>query len=232
MSERLLIVEDEPLVRQRLERLCREILGKGASIHTADRVEDAAELLRARPIDVLLLDLNLRGENGFAVLHQAAACAFHTIVVSAYTERALEAFAHGVVDFVPKPFTRERLRQALDRARGHGMTARALRHLGVWRGANVQFVDVADVCCITADGDYSQLQLRDGRRLLHDKSLDRLESLLPASFHRVHRSHLVNLVYADRLEVQSGSRYTLYLRHGLAVPVGRSRVEQLRERLG
>jgi DNA-binding LytR/AlgR family response regulator len=92
-------------------------------------------------------------------------------------------------------------------------------------------VDVADICCITADGDYSLLQLRDGRRLLHDKSLDRLESLLPASFHRVHRSHLANLEYADRLEVQSGSRYTLHLRGGTMLPVGRSRVEGLRARL-
>jgi two-component system, LytTR family, response regulator LytT len=231
MSERLLIVEDEPLVRQRLERLCREILGKGARIHTADCVEDAAELLRTCPIDLLVLDLNLRGKNGFAVMQQAAACAFHTIVVSAYTEQALEAFAHGVLDFVPKPFTRERLTQALDRARGLGGATRALRHLGVWRGGDVQFVEVTDVCCITADGDYSLLQLRDGRRLLHDKSLDRLESLLPTTFHRVHRSHLANLDYAERLDVQSGSRYTLHLRHGLVVPVGRSRVEQLRNRL-
>jgi len=232
MSERVLIVEDEPLVRQRLERLCRELLGPGARIHTADSAEDAAEVLRARPIDLLLLDLNLGGRTGFSVVQQAAACAFHTIVVSAYTDRALEAFAHGVVDFVPKPFTRERLQQALERARGHGMSARALRHLGVWRGRDVQFVDVADVYCITADGDYSLLQLTDARRLLHDKSLDRLEVLLPPSFHRVHRSHLVNLDYAERLVVTSGSRYHLRLRNGTVVPVGRARVEGLRARLG
>lgn len=232
MSEHVLIVEDEPLVRQRLERLCRDILGPGVRMRTAGSAEDAMELLRSQPIDVLLLDLNLGGRNGFAVMQQAAACAFHTIVVSAYTDRALEAFAHGVVDFVPKPFTRERLQQALDRARGHGTTARALRHLGVWRGRDVQFVEVSDVRCIHADGDYSMLELRDGRRLLHDKSLERLAMLLPPSFHRVHRSHLANLDYAERLVVTSGSRYHLVLRDGTAVPVGRSRVESLRDRLG
>jgi DNA-binding LytR/AlgR family response regulator len=231
MSERILIVEDEPLVRQRLERLCRELLGKGARIHAAESVDDATDVLRTRPIDILLLDLNLAGQNGFTVMQQAAACAFHTVIISAHADRALDAFAHGVVDFVPKPFSRERLQAALDRARGIGAPMRALRHLGVWRGRDVQFVDVHAVCCISADGDYSMLHLTDSRQLLHDKSLDRLETLLPPSFHRVHRSHLVNLDFAERLVVGSGSRYHLYLKNSLVVPVGRSRVEALRARL-
>ena len=56
MSERLLIVEDEPLVRQRLERLCRELLGNGARVHAVESVDDATDVLRTRPIDILLLD--------------------------------------------------------------------------------------------------------------------------------------------------------------------------------
>lgn len=231
MSERLLIVEDEPLVRQRLERLCRTILGPGARILATSGLDDAEATLRTRPIDVLLLDLNLGGDDGFRLLRHAAACAFHTIVVSAHTDRALEAFAHGVVDFVPKPFTEERLAQALDRARGRGAAARLLRHLAVWRARGVGLVAVADVCSIEADGDYSALRLVGGRRELHDKSLDRLEALLPATFVRVHRSHLVNLDHADRLVVASGSRYHLRMRDGREVPVGRSRVETLRARL-
>jgi len=231
MSDRLLIVEDEPLVRQRLERLCRELLGNGARIHAAASVDDATDVLRTRPIDILLLDLNLAGENGFTVMQQAAACAFHTVIISAHTDRALEAFAHGVVDFVPKPFNRERLQAALDRARGIGAPMRALRHLGVWRGRDVQFVDVRTVCRISADGDYSLLHLADTRQLLHDKSLDRLETLLPQSFARVHRSHLVNLEYAKRLVAEAGSRYHLHLTNDSIVPVGRSRVEALRARL-
>ncbi|MCU0636583.1 MAG: DNA-binding response regulator, partial [Gemmatimonadaceae bacterium] len=101
------------------------------------------------------------------------ASAFHTVVVSAHTERALEAFALGVLDFVPKPFARERLGQALERARDASVAGgRATRYLGVWRPHGVALVSVEEVCWIRVDGDYSELRLANGRTALHDKSLD------------------------------------------------------------
>lgn len=229
---RLLIVEDEPLVRERLQRMCREVLGPAARIAATHGVDDAAELLRARPIDVLLLDLNLAGEDGFHLLRRAVASAFHTIVVSAHAERALEAFELGVVDFVPKPFSRERLAMALDRVRLPDGTPRQTRYLGVWRAHGVGLVPVADVCWLQATGDYTAVRLVNGRRELHDKPLHRLAELLPDGFVRCHRSYLVNLDYAERFAVSSGSRYALVLRDGTRIPVGRSHVETVRGRMG
>ncbi|MBA3891964.1 MAG: response regulator transcription factor [Gemmatimonadaceae bacterium] len=230
---RILIVEDEPLVRERLQRLCRELLGPAAHVTAEGTLADADETLRARPLDVLLLDLNLDGEDGFSLLRTAVASAFHTIVVSAHAERAVQAFALGVLDFVPKPFTRERLAQALARAQGvAGDEGRAMRFLGVWRTRGVGLVPVDEVCWIRADGDYSQLRLASGRYELHDKSLDRLSALLPVAFVRCHRSYLVNLAHVDRLVRERGSRYALALKDGTQLPVGRSRVGALRERLG
>lgn len=82
--------------------------------------------------DAVLMDLNLEGEDGFLLLHRFCARAFHTVVLSAHGERALEAFALGVLDFVGKPLSRERLGLALDRLAGIAQSRpAALRWLNV-----------------------------------------------------------------------------------------------------
>ncbi|WWW34360.1 response regulator [Stenotrophomonas rhizophila] len=70
--------------------------------------EAAGDRLQRAVYDGLLLDLNLGGEDGFELLRRAVAGRYHCVVVSAHRERALQAFEHGVLDFVPKPFSRER----------------------------------------------------------------------------------------------------------------------------
>lgn len=116
MSVSLLIVEDEPIVAQRVERLCREILSDQlAQCLVAGSTAEAFNLLDANTIDLTLLDLNLAGQDGFDLLRRFAARPAHTIVVSAETTRAIEAFDLGVLDFVAKPFTKERLEKAIDR---------------------------------------------------------------------------------------------------------------------
>lgn len=230
---RILIIEDEPLVRQRLLRLCGEHAGARARFDCAETVEQASERLDGKVYDGVLLDLSLEGEDGFDVLRQASAGAFHTVVVSAHHQRALEAFELGVLDFVAKPFTRERLGQALDRLLDIGRyRAGAARHLGVWRAHGVALVELAEVLWIRADGEHSELRLQSGRSELHDKSLQRLEAILPPDFVRCHRSYLVNLAHAATLTAHSGSRYTLTLHNGETLPVGRSVVGELRSRLG
>ncbi|MEL6615040.1 MAG: LytTR family DNA-binding domain-containing protein, partial [Bacteroidota bacterium] len=80
-------------------------------------------------------------------------------------------------------------------------------------------------------GAYSDLVLRDGSTRLHSKSLDRLLAVLPATFERVHRSYLVRMDEVVRLRVREGSRYHAVLASGDEVPVGRTRVEAVRQRL-
>lgn len=226
---RILIVEDEPLVRQRLLRLCREQAGVRARFEAVAGLSDADEHLRTRAIDGLLLDLNLEGEDGFALLRNAVACRFQTVVVSAHADRALEAFAFGVLDFVAKPFTRERLNQALERLLdASSQRAGHARWLAVWRAGGIAMVSVDEVMWVQADGDYGCVHLVNGRSELHEKSLDRLGAVLPADFVRCHRSWLVNLQHAARLQSRRGSRSELVMNDGTCIPVGRSRLDALR----
>ena len=230
---RVLIVEDEPLVRQRLLRMCTEHAGNRARFDAVGSLEDASEQLQRKLYDGVLLDLNLEGEDGFALVRQAVAGAFHTIVVSAHRERAIEAFELGALDFVPKPFSRERLAQSLDRLLDAGRVRGGMaRYLGVWRAHGVALVELSEVQWIRADGEHSEVRMQCGRSELHDKPLLRLEAILPPSFVRCHRSWLVNLDHVDRLTAGTGSRYTLSLRDGSTIPVGRSQVSALRALLG
>jgi DNA-binding LytR/AlgR family response regulator len=227
---KVLIVEDEPLAARRLERLCQQLLGPGTPPpRVRASLAEAREVLAGRTVDLLLLDLNLSGEDGFRLLEEAAAGSFHTVVVSANTDQALRAFELGVLDFVAKPYTPERLEKALSRVQGRG--AGPLRTLAVRKGGGILRVPLEDVAYIQGAGDYAELVLRDGRTELSEKSLDRLEVLLPADFVRIHRSYLVPLQDVARLWTQEGSRTAVELKSGTRLPVGRSRLKALRERL-
>jgi two-component system, LytTR family, response regulator LytT len=229
---KLLIVEDEPLLRQRLVRLCREIVGPALAATAVGSIAEAREQLLDRSFDGLLLDLNVAGHDGFGLLQEAAAAAMHVVVVSGHGERALEAFELGVLDFVPKPFGRERLELALQRLQGAPVPGvRALRRVAVWRARGVALVDVDQVICIAAVPEGSELHLVGGRTELHAKPLERLMPLLPPNFIRCHRTWIVNLAAVKSLHSARGSRSWLELSDGRDLPVGRSRLSALRERV-
>lgn len=228
---RVLIVEDEAVVARRLERLLRsEAGGDGLHVTSCRTRVEAARWLADHPVDVVFLDLDLNGEDGFELVEDAAAGPFHTVVVSGHTERALEAFEVGVLDFVPKPFGAERIRRTLERLRG-ARGEHAAARLAVRSPGRLEFVPVAGIAFVRAAGASSELVLRDGSVTLHGKSIEQLLAVLPASFERVHRSYLVRLDEVRRLRVRKGSRYSVELESGAEIPVGRTRVEALRERL-
>lgn len=230
---RILIVEDEVLIRERLLRLCGELAGSRARFDAVADLDLAGDRLQRSLYDGLLLDLNLGGEDGFELLRSAVAGRYHCVVVSAHRDRALQAFEYGVLDFVPKPFSRERLGLALERLLDAGRyRAGSARYLGVWRAQGTALVELAEVLWIRADGDYSEIRLFDGRSELHDKSLAALAAVLPPDFVRCHRSCLVNLRHVRSLHSGSGSRYWLLMANGKELPVGRAHVADLRRELG
>lgn len=230
---KLLIVEDEPLIARRVERFCREILGTQLEgVHLAETFEAAHARLAGHAIDLLLLDLNLGGRDGMELLQTSVAGSFHTIVVSANTDHALRAFEFGVIDFVPKPFTQERLAQALARVTDlAGRAVQPAKFLAVKKHGRVELVAIEEVVFVQGAGNYSELVRADGRRELHDKTLERLEAVLPADFERVHKSYLVRLSAIAALHAHEGSQYEAELKNGVRLPVGRTRYRELRARL-
>lgn len=230
---RILIIEDEARIASRIERMSRSFFAQ--KLTRLDRLESVQEgllFLMDHEIDVLLLDLNLNGENGFTLLESVVSRSFHTIVISAYTERAITAFEYGVLDFVPKPFDENRLAQAFLRISSpENKVGNGLRFLAVKKAGEIVMVDVQELLYIKGAGIYSELHLRNGKSELHDKSLEKLQQLLPNTFERVHKSFLVAIEQCEKIIVNSGSKYELMLKNGEILPIGRTRYAQLKEKL-
>ncbi len=232
MKMNILIVEDEARIAGRLERMTRDILGERLqSLMHIGALDEAMNYLRSSPPDILLLDLNLNGENGFDLLKSVVAGSFHTIIVSAYKEKAIAAFEYGVLDFVPKPFNRERLEKAFNRAIGKEKAdINPVRFLAVKKRNRIQVISIDQVLYIKGAGSYTELYLADGSKELHDKSLEKLEQLLSHSFERVHRSYLVKFSEIKEIIGRTGSKYLAVLKSGAQIPVGRTKYKGLKEK--
>jgi len=230
---KILIVEDEAVVARRIEQFCRHLLGdRLESVRVSATFDDAQATLAESPIDLLMLDLNLDGLDGMALLAASVARSFHTIIVSANIEFALRAFDYGVIDFVAKPFTEERFAQAIRRVtEPDGRASHAARCLAVRKHGRIELIPVADVLYVQGADDYTELVLADGRRELYDKTLDRLLAVLPAGFERIHKSFLVRMNLIVCIHSLEGSRWEAELKNGVRLPVGRTHRHEIRSRL-
>lgn len=230
---KVLIIEDEARIAKRLTRMTKAYFEQQLTLTVCDTLAKGLSFIEQTPIDLLLLDLNLNGENGFEVLEAMVARPFHTIIVSAYTDKAIIAFSYGALDFVPKPFDESRLFQAFGRLHARGIKMDSpLKYLAVRKAGTIKMIDATNVNYIKGAGIYSELHLHDGSRELHDKSLDALEQLLPQDeFIRIHRSYIASLKQAEKLVIEAGGKYAVQLKNTELLPVGRSRYKELRSKM-
>lgn len=229
----ILIIEDEARIARRLERMTAEFFAnKPTSIFICDSLQKGVDQIGDQLPDLLLLDLNLNGDNGFEVLEQMVAESFHTVIVSANTDKAITAFAYGVLDFVPKPFDQERLFKALTRFVSPVLKQdEGIKYLAIKRAGQVRLVNIAEVIYIKGAGIYTELHLKNGQKELHDKSLEHLQQLLPHRFERIHRSYLVNFEQIEKIFINPGTRYSALLKTGEILPVGRSKYKELKNKI-
>jgi two-component system response regulator AlgR len=202
---KIMVVDDESPARQRLIRLLSEIPGDyELAGEAADGIE-ALELCRSRPVDLILLDVQMPGMDGLDVARELARLAPPpaVILVTAYEQYALAAFENNVEDYLVKPVRRERLQAALERARmptRAQQTAlaetpraaqRARRHsLSAHYRGGLQTVPVDDIIYLQAEHKYVTVR-HTGGELLVDESLKSLEDEFTDLFLRIHRNALV-----------------------------------------
>ncbi|MBD3391918.1 MAG: response regulator [Chitinivibrionales bacterium] len=231
---RILVVEDEKVAARRLARLVKEVLGdKTTTVDIRESLEESQQYLARHSIDILLLDLNLSGQNGFDLLTRAVAESFQTIIVSANTDQAIRAYEYGVLDFVPKPFEKERLMRAFERLEKPPAqpVPQPAQVLVVRNQGRLQIIPVDQVLYLQGAGDYAEIHLRDGGVALHSKSLESLERILPGRFSRTHKSYIVDMREVVNVHIHGGGKYELELRDGIVLPLSRSRYKELSERL-
>ncbi len=226
---RILIIEDEPPIARYIERSCRLLLESSApDVSCVHTIEEARKFLARNRIDLCLLDLNLSGEDGFGILAEFSAMPFLCIVISAHGERAVQAFEYGVVDFVPKPFNKERLRKAFDRFLSRQDRPSPLKNLVYRLGQKNRLLPVDEIVYFRAARVFVEAVTTDGRKILLEKHLNQLERILPPPFLRIHRSFLVNTRFARHYQHLGMARYQLGLKDGTLLPVSRHRYASLK----
>lgn len=200
---RALLIEDEAPAREDLRRLLAahpEVVIVGEAVSVAS----ARARLAAADYDLVFLDIQLIGGNGFELVAAVAPPA-RIVFVTAHDEHAIRAFEVNALDYLLKPVRAGRLAEALARvaaSSGSGVTPTGrpamlrpgdLVHVKTGRAAS-RFVQLADLVTVSADDNYSMLRLADGARLLVRETLTAWEGRLPAThFMRVHRQVIVNL---------------------------------------
>jgi two-component system response regulator LytT len=224
---RALVVDDEWTARNYLVELI-EASDDAVVVGAVATVEDARQAIEAIAPDVVFVDVQLVGsdEDGIALVREARAPAF--VLATAHPQHALDAYQLGVVDYLLKPFTAERVANCLKRVRARvsPRTATApVRVVGRRKRALV-FLRLDEVWAFEAAERLAYVHAARGRFDV-DLSLAALEASFAAAVVRVHRNWLVNIAHV--LELEQGTE--LLVGQGLRVPVARERAAVVRELL-
>lgn len=249
---RVLIADDEPLARERL----RMLLAKEDWVEIAGECEngpDAVAAIQRLQPDLVFLDVQMPGATGFDVIESVGAARMPPVVfVTAYDRYALRAFDVHALDYLLKPFDRERFLQALGRARQQierqdaGALERRLLELVqdlrsspprperfvIKSGGRVFFVRTDEIDWIEAAGNYVKLHVGSDAHLLRE-TMNALEAQLdPDVFFRIHRCHIVNIERVKELQPWFNGEYVVFLRNGARLTLSRGYREKLQGRIG
>jgi len=245
---RTLIVDDEAPARERLKRLLADIEGVEL-IGEAEGGVQAVEMIERERPDLVLLDIQMPGLDGFGVI-EALEDPPLVIFVTAYDEYAIRAFEVNALDYLLKPFSRERLEKAVRRAQealaeeqdfamrlsplleSLATQGRYLTRLAVRDRDRICVLDVDEVDWIDVEDEQVMVHVGD-RAYLIRRTLTELEARLdPAHFFRAHRSAIVNLSRVKEVIPWFKGSHKLRLTTGAEVELSRARARALRKILG
>jgi len=223
-----IIIDDEPLARLRLQKLISEYPGKFEIVGEAENGEEAVEKIDLLKPDLLFLDIQMPGLNGFEVLKQLDYSP-KVIFCTAFDEFALQAFDSYCIDYLVKPLTKERFAKTVEKLNqfngndteinlqkliqqfSNGNKKTEATTLPVKLGDRVIFVRLDEVSYFKADEKYVSIITKHSKSYMLDTSLKQLEEKLPASFIRVHKTFLINKNLIKEIRKHFNNRFILIL---------------------
>ena len=237
-----LLIDDERLARNELRRMLVvhpdiEIVGEAVD------VEDAVGKIAALKPDLLFLDIQMPGADGFSLLEQLEPPLPAVIFTTAYDEFAVKAFEFNALDYLLKPVDPNRFVAALEKLRGHRSTAdveggvQSSHRLTLEDKVFVResdrcwFVPVKNIRLLESEGNYTRVHFDDCKPQLF-RSLTAMEERLdPRHFLRANRKQVINLAWVDAIEPWFSGGLLVKLKGGLKVELSRRQAQDFRERM-
>jgi two-component system LytT family response regulator len=247
---RVVVADDQPVARERLVSLLAAEPGVELA-GTAASGPEAVECIRHSAPDLVFLDLQMPGMDGFKVIEEIGIERMPpTVFVTAHDEYAVRAFEVQAIDYLLKPFGRHRFQSALARARRYlererqgemaGRLAELLQsgrrqpsgeRLLVKSGGRVSFVEVDAIDWVEAEGNYVRLYAGDQVHLMRETMNGLIEKIGPQKFFRIHRSRIVNVNRVKELLIAGGGDYQVVLVDGTKLGLSRLYRDALQEQL-
>ncbi|WP_167617345.1 LytR/AlgR family response regulator transcription factor [Maribellus sediminis] len=245
MSIKAILVDDEKHGRENLSGILQQNCPEVVILGQATSVETAIELINTLKPDLVFLDIEMPGANGFQLLERLPKVTFEVIFVTAYDSYAIKAIRFSAVDYILKPINLNDLKAAVDkvadrlqRKEENKRIQELYRNLnqpenpriGLPTGDRIEFIEVSNIIHCRGEGNYTHIFLKNSERLLVAKTLIEFEDLLREyQFIRTHKSHLVNLKHVTAFIKTDGG--ALKLSNGESVAISRRRRETVVEEL-
>ncbi|MBG9768997.1 LytR/AlgR family response regulator transcription factor [Bacillus vallismortis] len=237
----VLIVDDEMLARDELAYLLKRANKEEMIINEAENIESAFDQMMDQKPDLLFLDVDLSGENGFDIAKRLKKMKHPPAVVfaTAYDQYALKAFEVDALDYLTKPFDEERILQTLKKYKKASrdiveleLNSHAGQHkLALSVGESIVIVDTKDVIYAGTEDGHVNVKTFENSYTVSD-TLVVIEKKLPdADFIRVHRSFVVNTEYIKEIQPWFNSTYNLMMKDGSKIPVSRTYAKELKKLL-
>jgi two-component system LytT family response regulator len=245
MNTTCLIIDDEKLARELLHEYLEgfpeiEIIGECA------KGTEAVEKINKLKPDLIFLDVQMPGMNGFDVLEEIDHEPY-IIFTTAYDQYAIKAFEKNAVDYLLKPLDEERFRLAVNRAMKrktaeHGNLEELLRsiktegksfesHIFVQKSEKLFNLPVEEIVYLEASGDYTVITTKNDQ-FVSSSGIGKLEEIMdPDTFIRVHRSTIINLNYLKEIERHFNGGMVVKMQSGKSFPVSRTYAKLIRKKV-
>lgn len=232
-----IIIDDEEHCCEVLNSLIKKYCSDVQVTAFCSSGKEAIALLQQQTADIIFLDIEMPGMNGFEFLEQCPVSNFEIVFTTAYNEYAIRAIRHSALDYLLKPVDKDELIQAVNRAKEHKTLKASLRiqklldmldtkqkskRLALPTAEGLVMVNTQDIMYCKGEGPYCNFYFNNNKTLLISKTLKEAEDALQGDdFCRIHNSYLVNLTYIQKYIRGEGGE--VILTNGISLPVSRTR---------
>jgi len=239
---KVLIIDDEPLARSVVRSYLNE-LGNFDILGEAGDGFEALKMIHSLKPDLVFLDVQMPKLNGFEMLELLEENP-RIIFTTAYDEFALKAFEVSAIDYLLKPFSKERFETAINKVSLNESTdlPTLSPELGknnnleqarivVKQGSDIKIISLDSVQYIEAYDDYVKIHVEE-KYHVKKQTMNYYEKNLPDQFMRIHRSYLLNIDFLQKIESFEKNSYVAILKNGNRIPISRNSYSDVKQRLG